>query len=75
MRYGTVVIVKDVGWFGELPDETVVKVKNESDVLAAVKSLVEDPSRIQEIGEAAKQYLRKNHSHKRYVHLINEMVG
>lgn len=76
MRYGTVVIVRDVGWFSELPDGTVVKVTSEAEVLAAVKSLVGNPELRKNIGIAAKTFLRQQHSYKRYAQkLVEGMVS
>ncbi len=72
MRYGVVVIVKDVGWFGELPDDTVVKVNNEAEVLEAVRDLVEHPEKLLSIGRAARAYLREHFAYGRYAQTIKQ---
>lgn len=75
MRYGTVVIVKNVGWYGELPDDTVVKVNNEVEVLDAVRKLVERPEERQAIARNAREFLREHYSYKRYAELIQKGLG
>lgn len=66
MRHGAVVIVKDVGWYGELPDDVVVKVANEQEVLKTIKALLADPQRRQAIAKQARKYLRENYNYKLY---------
>jgi glycosyltransferase involved in cell wall biosynthesis len=70
MRYGAVAIVRRIGWFDELPDDAVMKVDNEQELIEAVKYLVRKPSAIKEIGDAARAYIRRNHSYKNYVENI-----
>lgn len=66
MRHGAVVIVKDVGWYGELPDDVVVKVANEQEVLKAIKALLAAPKHRRAIAQQARQYLRENYNYKLY---------
>ena len=66
MRYGAVVIVHDVGWYGELPDDTVVKISSEAEVMNAIQSLLEDPERRARIGAAAKDFLSNEYTFSRY---------
>jgi glycosyltransferase involved in cell wall biosynthesis len=75
MRYGTVVIVKKIGWFDELPDDTVVKVSSEAEVLDAVKMLVSNPSKRKQIGNAAREFLMNNHSYKLYAQQLKAGMG
>ena len=66
MRYGAVVIVKNVGWYGELPDDVVVKVENEADVLAVIKQLVAQPAKRKAIGSAARKFLAQHYNYRDY---------
>jgi glycosyltransferase involved in cell wall biosynthesis len=66
MRYGAAVVVKDVGWFGELPDDTVVKVDNEMDVLEAVKKLIQSGQKRIAIGDSARSFLSSEYSYSKY---------
>jgi len=66
MRYGAAVVVKDVGWFGELPDDIVVKVDNEIDLLEAVKKLIKDDQMRIAIGDSARSFLSSEYSYSKY---------
>lgn len=61
------VIVKDVGWFSELPDAIVVKAKTGKDVLKTLKRSNQKmtPSVAQKL--PAYQYVLKNHREKDYI--------
>lgn len=72
MRYGAVVIVKDVGWYGELPDDTVVKISSESEVLGAIKNLLDNPDLRTQIGTAARKYLAKEYTFRKYAERLAE---
>jgi glycosyltransferase involved in cell wall biosynthesis len=68
MRYGCVAIVNGgLGWFSELPDETVVKVKDHTGLLEAVRSLAEDRDLRAKIGTAAKAYIGASHDPDAYI--------
>lgn len=74
MRYGTVVIVNNVGWYAELPDKAAVKVSNEVEVMDAIKSLIADPDKRFAISKSAREYVRQNHGHKQYAKKLAERV-
>ncbi len=73
MRYGVVAIVRDIGWYAELPDDVVIKVKNASDVVSAVKQLLEKPQQLNHIANNARNYIKEHFTHAQYVHtaLVN----
>lgn len=61
MDTGRPVMVYDHGWYSELPTDTVVKLPADPDraiLLNALTELAENPSRRQDIGEAARAYVR-----------------
>lgn len=72
MRHGVVVIVKDIGWYSELPDDTVVKVKSESEVLPAIEKLLSGKSDIRKIRNAARAFLKQEHNYKKYAEFMYE---
>ncbi len=74
MRYGAAVIVRDVGWFSELPDDTVVKVSKESDMVATIEQLVSDPDRLRRIGDAAREFLSKNYNYSNYARTLQQVM-
>ena len=62
---GRPVVVSDVGWFSELPDEVVAKIpvdESEVDVLAGVlERLSADDELRERMGGAARRYVRRDH--------------
>ena len=59
-------VVADVGWYGDLPDDAVVKVPLDSNtdqlLLAYLKRLIEDEQLRTRIGQNARRYANENHS-------------
>ncbi|HSZ25564.1 MAG TPA: glycosyltransferase [Cytophagaceae bacterium] len=76
MRYGVPVIVRgDMGWYAELPDETVIKVYNEMEIPETLKRLFEDRSQLDKIGNSAKLFVQNNFSSGNYASMLSEMIG
>jgi glycosyltransferase involved in cell wall biosynthesis len=80
MSLGRAVIVSDVGWFAELPDEAVLKVpvdETEVEVLAAALALGADHGAA--IGAAAREHVEREHDLNvvadRYVEAIEVSAG
>lgn len=74
MRYGAAVIVNDVGWFSELPDDCVIKVVSEHEAIKAVKELVKNKQLRQATGLAARQFLSNKYSFGEYASLLNRTL-
>jgi len=70
MRHGAVVIVRDIGWYGELPNDVVVKVRAENEIVPTIRELIADPQRIQTIGQAAKAFLMREYGYKKYAEAL-----
>ncbi|MEP6909573.1 MAG: glycosyltransferase family 4 protein [Actinomycetota bacterium] len=83
LTLGRPLVVSDVGWFSELPDDVAIKVPvdgHEPDALAdALARLAEDPALRQQLGESAIQYVAREHSLTRaadlYVGAIEDSLG
>jgi len=76
MRYGCVTIVNaDLGWFAELPDDTVVKVAKPTDIQHEVARLVSSSKTRKKIGTAAKKYIAEHHSPEKYVQLLARLAA
>ena len=73
LRYGVVVIVRDVGWYSELPDDVVVKVKNKQEAVEKLKELTKNPELRTRISNSAKEYAKTKHSEKAYAINIKEV--
>lgn len=75
MRYGVIVLVRDFGWYSELPDDAVVKVDEPRNVLQKLSDLLSKPERIQKISHEAIKYIKENHSHKDYARGLYELIN
>ena len=78
LRYwaaGLPALVSDVGWYGELPDQTVCKISidNERD---DIRKLLEDalasPGKYRQTGQQGRDYLRRSHAPEDYA---RELAG
>jgi len=66
MRQGVVVVVRDIGWYSELPDDVVVKVKNPDDLVKKLNELVANSRLMKKVSAKAVEYIKANHSHEQY---------
>jgi glycosyltransferase involved in cell wall biosynthesis len=76
-------VVTEVGWFAELPDEVAIKIpvdSNEIEALAgALEGLARDPERRQSMGAAARKLAERKHElgrvAERYAAVLEEAAG
>jgi glycosyltransferase involved in cell wall biosynthesis len=61
LRYGVVPIVRDIGWFAEIPDTVAVKVMDPEDVPKALRDLVEQPQKLRDMSKAAIEFVANRH--------------
>lgn len=71
LRLGRPVIVNDVGWFKELPDHLVYKVKNKKTIFKVLEKIVKDGEKT-EARQLRLNYIKEHHSTKNY---INNILG
>lgn len=74
MRYGVIPIVRNIGWYGELPDHLVVKVDALDDVLGQLKVVLYDDARRLKMSEDAKQFIESSFLHEYYANDIYELI-
>jgi glycosyltransferase involved in cell wall biosynthesis len=74
MRHSVAVIVRDIGWYGELPNNAVVKTKNIDEVLEKLQVLVNDTGALNAVGERAKKYVAENFSHEQYALALKKLI-
>jgi glycosyltransferase involved in cell wall biosynthesis len=67
MRLGVAVVVRDIGWYSELPDDVVLKAASPSEALDAVVALAHDERRRRALGFRARSYVSAHHSISDYV--------
>lgn len=66
MRYGGIALVRDFGWFSELPHDTVIKVTGPEATLAALREILDDEPRRMRLHQKSLAYMQQHHSHKAY---------
>lgn len=74
MRYGATVIVKDIGWYGEIPDAAVVHVKDGSEVEAVIGSIINNNDRLDSYHESSLDFVSQFHSHDLYAKGMRKIV-
>ncbi len=74
MRFGGVPILRNFGWYSELPDDVVVKVEDPSTTLPALSKLVSDSAYRNAVSTRALDYIRANYSHDEYAHAMYRLM-
>jgi glycosyltransferase involved in cell wall biosynthesis len=75
MRFGVVPIVKKVGWFDELPDDAIIKVKRPEEVAVELKALIDDPAKLKIMKQAARKYIADNHTYQAYAQDLYNLIN
>lgn len=75
MRRGVVVIVRDFGWYSELPDSVVIKVNSPDEVVEVLRELRNDPDKLRDISLRAQTYIMRQHSHEQYAEGIQDILS
>lgn len=74
MRFGVVPIVKKLGWYDELPDNAVVKVKTEKELANELKKLIEDPLKRAQLQSEARRFMGETHSYHVYAKGLYNLI-
>ncbi len=75
MRFGVIPIVRSTGWYDELPDGAVVKVRTQADLIAELKTFIADPKRLDAMKQAAREYIRGEHSYNSYASKLYDYMS
>ena len=70
-------LVSDVGWYGELPDEVVIKVapdREREDIVAALEQFAQGNSAYFDRGRKGYEYLVRQHSVEGYIQSLQNFV-
>lgn len=74
MRYGVPVVVRDIGWYSELPDNAVMKAASNAEVIEKVDLLNLSEAARKKIGEAARKHTDSHHGHKNYALQLAKLI-
>ncbi len=75
MRFGGAVIVRDFGWYSELPKDSVLAVDVPEDTVPALKELIADTEKLDSIKANSLSYINKNHSHRQYAQGMYDLIS
>ena len=75
MRAGVVPIVRRIGWFDELPDNSVMKVDSETDVLTALNYLYTHPDEMSDMSLNARTTMNESFSQVGYSERLFEIIN
>lgn len=75
MNRGVVVLVRNTGWYSELPDKTVVKLNSRNEIFEALRNFVQSPSLLGLIGENANNEIAMHFTQDKYVDAISRIVS
>lgn len=74
MRFGTVVIVRDFGWYSELPDAAVCKVDEPEMTIDRLGRMIRDKDGMKRLKEASVEYIEREHSHQGYAEEMAALI-
>ena len=75
MRVGVVPVVRDIGWFSELPDDVAIKLKSADKLSQSILALVLNPDQLMVLSSSAKLYAQNTFTYDKYVHDVVSMLS
>ena len=74
MRSGVAVIVRNIGWFAELPKGSVYKIDSEEEIENALFELIDDEELQSTISAAAQKAVANSYNYERYTSAIIDLI-
>ncbi|HSE29123.1 MAG TPA: glycosyltransferase [Candidatus Saccharimonadales bacterium] len=74
MRFGIPSIVRNIGWYSELPDDCVIKVESQNQVAEALAKIVKDDKLREQIGLTGKKFIDDKILHEYYVEKLQHLI-
>ncbi|MES2971807.1 MAG: glycosyltransferase [Patescibacteria group bacterium] len=75
MRYGVVPIVRNVGWYREMPESALARVDNLDDVVRVLEDLITHPAKRSVMSSAGVALVRRKYSHELYAQTLKDIIG
>ncbi len=75
MRLGVVPVVRDTGWYSELPSDIVVKLKSTKRLSQTIINLINDKVQLKERSRRAKLYIQEEFTYSKYAQDILAMLS
>lgn len=74
MRTGVVPIVRNVGWYAELPDSVAIKLDDSNDIDKVLGKIIQGEIDISSMSKKAMSYITTKHSYDAYCAQLHEFV-
>jgi glycosyltransferase involved in cell wall biosynthesis len=74
MRFGVPVVVRNIGWYAEQPNDAVVKVDDIADLTSAVKELVGNDERRLQVSRRAYEYAKQAYAIGPYIEQLRQAL-
>lgn len=74
MRYGVVPILRNIGWYSELPDSAVIKLDKQDSVMETIQELFHNRDKLRKTSEQSKRVAQEQFSHEAYSSKIYEII-
>jgi glycosyltransferase involved in cell wall biosynthesis len=75
MRFGVVPMVREIGWYDELPEDAVVKVSSSEELIKKLKTFIDDPVELDKMREAGRKYITGSHTYQGYAQQLYEFIS
>lgn len=75
MRSGATVVVRDIGWFGELPEDSVVKLKDDFTIGEDLLEIIRDEKLRQSVSVAARKTIQDDFGFDTYAKKLASLAG
>jgi len=74
MKYGLPVIVKDIGWFDEIPDDCVIKVKTPDNLIKVLSKNI-NTTTLNKLSYNSFNYLINNYTFESFLNKVNRILN
>lgn len=74
MRYGVATIVKEIGWFNELPNGSVIRLSSKDEIAKQLESLVRDKAKMRKVSETATATIKKDFLPEKYASNLHKFI-
>lgn len=75
MRFGVVPVVRDVGWFKELPDDCAIKAKTSKNVVELLEDFRLDTTKREAMSKNASELIKNKYSYENYAQDLADLIN
>jgi len=75
MKYGVPTVVKDIGWFAEIPSKCVIKINRFNEISNIIKGLIKDRDIYNNIGNNGYKLIRADYSRTSFIKQLIRIIS